>query len=57
MYGQTIAEKITPEALDGTGEARKGGRHPFCSVDFLMSHDATPPMAIRAFETWEEQRF
>ncbi len=50
MYGQTIAEKILQKHSTEPGKPVKAGDILFCSVDFLMSHDATAPMAIRAFE-------
>jgi 3-isopropylmalate/(R)-2-methylmalate dehydratase large subunit len=50
MYGQTIAEKILQKHSMDPGKPVKAGDILFCSVDFLMSHDATAPMAIRAFE-------
>ncbi len=50
MPGQTIAEKILgSHAIPGTAPARAGDIL-FCDVDFLMSHDSTGPMAIKAFE-------
>lgn len=50
MHGQTIAEKILQKHSLDPGKPVKSGDILFCSVDFLMSHDATAPMALRAFE-------
>ncbi len=50
MSGQTIAEKILDSHSIRHGKAAEAGDILFCRVDFLMSHDSTGPMAIRAFE-------
>ena len=50
MSGRTIAEKILQNHSVKKGEPVKAGDILFCTVDFLMSHDATAPMAIKAFE-------
>lgn len=50
MTGQTIAEKILNNHSLSSEKTAKAGDVLFCNVDFLMSHDSTGPMAIRAFE-------
>lgn len=50
MSGRTIAEKILARHSIKQGKPVKVGDILFCTVDFLMSHDATAPMAIKAFE-------
>jgi len=47
MTAKTIAEKILSRHA---GKRVSAGEIVYCSIDFMMAHDANGPMAIKAFE-------